>query len=404
LLNFEDLTAIGTPIGKVNLDDLLLAIITLGSAPAYVAWRTNHQPQIVRVLEVAWLIYVLLLTFSALQAPVTTKTDLFVHLRFTSRFILFFPSVVILNTAERRKIFLWYSVAIAAAGTLFNIAQATRGPVTLFDSPIYSVNVIAEVGDIYRVYLQITNYIVFVFFLSICASIIYRRILITAFSALLSISFLVIYARTLWIGLICGLAAVLATYITQRSFRRRAIATYTFVPIVVLLAGIALSTLSINAFSDVLDRINEGIFAFTTGTGTWGARTDIASTMLSTFNWNNWLFGAGLFGSYWSDLGMIDVFLHLGASGCLAVVFLMASSLVAEVSTIFHCIHHRDRSGQMIGGAATAFTVTLIAYSLPSSNWLQPYTMSVLAVATALSSAILTTPEVRSTRVASRSN
>ncbi len=389
LLNFTQVTYIATPAGNFNGDDILLTVVVLGSAPTYLAWRGAHRSRLIRTLEIAWLIYVAILFVSSLSSPVDSLTEMFVNLRFVSRFVLFFPAAAILSTSRNRKAFFAFSLAIAATGTLFNIAQATLGPVSLFSSPVYSADIHGEVGDLYRVYLEITNYIIFVFFLSLCASVVYRRILFTAFAAFLAISFLVIYYRSLWIALVCGLVTVLAIYGAQRRLRRRVVVTLVVVPVVLIASGFALSFLGINAFADVIARIDEGIYAYSTDTGTWGTRVNMAYTMLARFNWNDWLLGAGLFGSYWSDFGVLDVFLHVGVAGCLAVAFLMVSCLSVGIAAVVRCIRAADRLGQVIGGAAAAFTVTLVVYSFPASNFLQPYTMTTLAVATALASAVL---------------
>jgi hypothetical protein len=389
LLNFEQLSYLRTPIGSLNADDLLLGVIVVGSAPAYWAWRKSHDARAIRVLELAWLGYILLLTLSAVSAPAVSLTEVFVHLRFVSRFAFFFPTVVILNTPVRRKAFLWVSVAIATVGTLFNIAQGLHGGVTLFDSPIYVVELRGEVGDLYRVYLMVTSYVAYVFLLSICVSIVYRRLLITAFSAFLTVSFVIIFFRSLWIGLACGFAVLIAIYAAQRPLRARAIITALAIPILLILAGLILSAVGINAIGDVIGRINDGTFSLSTESGTWGERLNVTSAMFATFDWNNWLLGAGLFGTYWTDFGVIDVFFHLGVLGLIAITFLMLSALAVGVSTIARGIRTGQRMAQCLGGAEVAFSVMLVAYSILTSNFLQPYTMTCLAIATALAASVL---------------
>lgn len=384
--------------GEMNLEDLLLGLLLIGSVPGYVRRRSELDQSAFRRMERAWILLIVVLGIASWSSPAGGFTERVVNLRFVQGSLLFFPTVAVLRDEHAIRRLARIAVAMAIGATLLALVQSLRGPTNLFDSPLYDIGAWGGnkgyVGNIARVNLPSSNWVAWVSLL-LFAVVLQRN----SSGLLLLMSFLLLtvvinFARSLWIGMIL---AALAEYLVLRAAGalgggtlRRAI----LVP-AVLVGGMAAAVAFVfpELVGSVAGRIDEGLTSYAEESGTWGWRVGQGVAALEL--WRSYpLLGVGtnyisVFPSF-IDFGLPAILVSAGLAGLAALVWLWWVCLKQGGATARHGGGVQDLMTTAIGAGLVGQVVLMAVYQ----QWVIPYVTAILGVASGAAVAAAVTGSV----------
>ncbi len=393
LVNLAPLFYVSSTIGDFNAEDILLIALLVLSLPAYLRQRKVLASRQFHLLELAWLVFIVVLAVQSLRSPASSLTQRLVHLRFVQSYLLFFPSVAVLDSMARIRTFAGTGIVFALVGTLLTIAQSLHGLANLFDSPFYDIGVWAGnkgfVGGLARVNLPISNWIAFTILALVAAILLRFRLWHVFLVAPLSITILINFARSLWLGMAAALLGeIVLLLIVRRLSIVRALALCVLFA-VCLSTGVALASyVGLEGLrSAMVERITEGVYFFLEGRGTWASRLDVAAAAYELWLTEP-LWGIGtayheVFGS-WIDLGLPAALVSIGIVGLSVEISLLTICAWVGIGTLKQGVRQGAPIVMVVGIALPAFLILLLVYQ----QWIDPRYCAILAIASALAAVL----------------
>ncbi len=389
LYHLEPLIRISTPLGDFNGEDIALLLLLVASAPAYVRQRRVLVNYGFRQLEFAWVLFVVLLAVSSFSSPAVSLTERFVHLRFVQGYLMFFPSVAVLTSVGRVRTIVIAGILIAIAGTMLTIAQSLYGPTRMFSSEFYNIGAWegsgGVVGGVVRVTLPIYNWIAFVLLVLFAYIVLEWRWSTVLLAAFLFITILLTFFRSLWLAMVCAFAFEAILLVWWRGITLRSLGKLLWLPLAVLLSILITPYVGLENITEaIVGRVSEGIYIFTTASGTWGVRLDDTEAALKIWS-ENWLFGVGTYYysvfPKWLDLGIAVALLSVGVVGLILSFYLMLTIAWFGLRTLRYGLEQASVPLTLAGMAMPAQVVLMIVYQW----WLPPtYVATVLGLGSAL--------------------
>jgi hypothetical protein len=389
LYHLEPLIRISTPLGDFNGEDISLILLLLASAPAYVRQRRVLVEYGFRKLEFAWLVFVGLLAVSSFYSPAVSLTERFVHLRFVQGYLMFFPSVAILTSERRVKTLMVVGIVMAIAGTVLTIAQSLYGPTPMFKSDYYHLGGWEGSGGVVegvvRVTLPIYNWIAFVLLVLFAYILLQWRWWAIALAAFLFITIILTFFRSLWLAMACAFALEAFLLVWWRGITLRSLGKLLWLPAAVLLSILITPYVGLENITEaIVGRVSEGLYIFTTASGTWGVRLDDTEAALKIWR-ENWLFGVGTYYysvfPKWLDLGIAVALLSVGVVGLMLSFYLMLTVTWFGLRTLRFGLDEASLPLTLAGIAMPAQVVLMIVYQW----WLPPTpVVTVLGLGSAL--------------------
>ena len=369
--------------GYLSAGDALVALLLILSFPAYLRQRRRIADREARSLELAWIGLCIVLLLSSTNSPAFSIKACLYNLKFVEGFILYFPTVAIINSTRRVKAIAIYGAILAIVGTGMTVAQSLHGLTNLFDSPFYNVggwggNRII-VGGFTRVNLPLSNWVasaLLVVFSSILLRFNWKTVLL---SGGLFITILLNFARSLWLGLAAGLAVEYFYFYRLQLLTFGAKMRLLFLPVAVLIALYVGNMLGSDDLTQgILARLDEGTYFIAHGSGTWGTRIVGIENALKVWE-GSWLFGIGT--NYysvvgqWIDIGFALVLVASGVVGLLALIWLFIRSWLFGVKTMRKGLN----TGSHVAIVAGATLVGQVALMVVYQQWLDVYVAPILA-------------------------
>lgn len=388
LIDLTPLLQLPTPLGRVNGEDALLLVLLLSSIPSYLRQRRGAVSPWFRRVELGWVVFIIWLAIESLRSPADSLTERFVNLRFVEDYLLFFPSVAVLTSWERVRKFSVVGIVFALAGTALTVAQSVYGLSYLFDSPFYAIGDWGGnrmmVGALARVNLPISDWVAFVLLVLVAASLIRFRSWHLVLAGVLSLTILVNFARSLWMGMSAALIVMVVLLLWTGRLDGKGLVRLGLVPVAVLLGIFIAPFFGLDGISSALmERLNEGLYYITSDAGTWGDRLDVAGAAMDLW-WTDPLWGIGTayykaFGT-WIDLAYPATLVSIGAVGLVLEMGLLLVCSLAGISTMRQGLE-RDSVPLVLAGISVPAEVVLI---LVYQQWMNPRTWAILALASAL--------------------
>jgi hypothetical protein len=396
LINLAPLFSIETPLGGFTAKDIFLILLLGFSIPAYIRQRRRLASEEFRWLEFLWSAFIIMLAIQSFRSPANSLTQRLNHVRFVQPYLLFYPSIALLDSIERIKKFALFGGILAVLGTILTIAQSFHGLDNLFNSPFYDIGAWGGnkmyVGTFARVNLPISNWIAFVLLLLVAQGLMRLRLWHIMLGAFLAITIVLDFARSLWLAMAAAVGVIVLLYFLHGRLSIPRI--YGFIILLLISVGLSLGLASILGFSGlyqaVLARINEGMLFFTTDTGTWGGRQ--VAAQLAYHIWHlNPLFGIGT--DYYPTVGFyIDLGLPLTLVSIGIIGMILEGSLLVVCSWVglkaMKKGNHKDSPSLLIitmGVVVPAFVAWMLVYQ----GWLDAYICSILAIASAISVSLM---------------
>jgi len=388
LINLAPLFEIPSPWGDFNAEDILLLTLLVFIVPSYIRQRKKLFSLPFKNLERAWIVFILLLAVASFLSPAESLTERLVHVRFVQGYLLFFPTVAVITSERRLRLFAGFGLLIAVAGTILTVLQSLHGLENLFDSPFYDIGAWGGnkqiVEGITRVNLPVSNWIAYVILIALAIQLLKPNLSQGVVIGVLCITILLNFARSLWLGMLAAVFVELVVLMYVGAIKWARVSKIMVLPVSVAIVVIAAPLLGLQGLSDALGgRIEEGIFFFSAGAGTWGVR--LAQSAAAYTLWSeNWLFGIGTayrseFGGF-IDMGLPSVLVSVGVVGFLAFVWLFGSCWRVGLRAAKLAFRQQSLYPVAIGVSVPALITLMLVYQ----QWLTPYVASVLGVASAI--------------------
>lgn len=383
-VNLAPLTPLSSDVGKLNAADILLAILAIVTLPGYLRERKKFVMFGASGLELAWVGFIIVVLLASYYSPASSLRERFVNLRFARGFILFFPTVAVISTESRLKAILRWGIVFALIGTLITIAQSLHGLTNLFDSDYYDIGDWVGnkqmVGGLARVNLPVSNWVAFVLLVLFADNLIRSKWTLICLSGILFVTILLNFARSLWLGLFAGFFVEFLYFYRLGLLTSRSLARLAMIPFAIILAVFAADALGIGDLIGAISyRLDEGLFFFKSGSGTWGVRmidTDMAFKIWG----ENWLWGLGT--AYQKvlgralDMGIAIVLVSMGAIGLLTLCVLLFKSWQVGWNTLKWGLISNSHWALLAGAALIGQVTLMIVYQ----QWLNPYVAPILGV------------------------
>lgn len=388
LINLAPLLSLPTPFGDFNGNDILLLALLVVSIPGYLQQRRILNSRSFRFLELAWLVFIMLLAVAAFRSPADSLRERLVNVRFVQDYLLFFPSIAVMTSKERVRKIAFVGVIFAVIGTGLTIAQSLHGLDNLFESPFYNIGAWGGnkimVGGIARVNLPISNWIAFVLLAMLSLSLLRGQLWTLILSGFLSIAILVNFARSLWLGMAGGFAVEVVLLFSLGALLGPRLFRLLLVPLVLGLGFLAAPFVGLDGLTEaVQERLTEGLYFFSTSTGTWGGRLDVGAAAMDLWAREPWL-GVGtayysVFGQ-WIDLGLPALLVSVGIVGLILELVLFATCFFVGIQTLKRGVRYGIDALTIAGVVVPAELILIIVYQA----WIDPRAFSILAFASAL--------------------
>lgn len=376
-------------LGPFNASDSLLGILMVFTAPVYLRQRRKIASAWFRRLEFAWLLLIGLIAVEALRSPARSILQQLVDLHIVEGYVLFFPTVAVVNSRARFHQVVCIGLIFALAGTVLTLAQSLHGLQNLFDSPYYETGSWPGnkqlVGDVARVNLPISDWISFVLLILFGVSLLRPRWWYLPIAVFLSIAILLNFARSLWLSMLAGMAVeALILAVHRRVSVGKVVILLVIIPIVFLLSLQIAAYLGFAALPDALQsRVEEGFVTFESGTGTWGARLDQADLALHL--WQNdpiWGIGTDYLSvtGQWIDLALPMTLMSIGIAGLVTTSYLAGTCCLAALSTVPRALSIGRLEGVALAAAVPAYTMWIIVVQA----WVDPLAFAILGFVSGL--------------------
>jgi hypothetical protein len=312
-----------------------------------------------------------------------------VDLHIVEGYVLFFPTIAVVNSRARFRQVVCIGLMFALAGTALTLAQSLHGLENLFDSPYYAIGSWAGnkqmVGDVARVNLPISDWISFVLLFLFGLSLLRLRWWYLPIAVFLSLAILLNFARSLWLSMLLGMAVealILAAH--HRVGFGKLLILLSLTPIVFLLSLQVAEHLGFSALPDALQsRVDEGFVSFESGTGTWGTRLDQADVALQLWR-SDPIWGVGTdylsVTGQWIDLALPMTLVSVGIAGLVATTYLVGTCCLAALSAVSRALSIGRPEGVALAAAVPGYAMWIIVVQA----WVDPLAFAILGFASAL--------------------
>ena len=373
-----------------GVTDGLYLFLLLITAPGYLRQRKRLVSKSFRFVEAAWVLFLLyfgarLITDRAFVSHVTV-----LNLRIIRPFVLFFPTVAILDNPARIKQCENWALLFAVLGSILVIAQSIYGLTPLFDGSWYNIGEWAGnksmIGPIARVNIPIGNWVAFMFVSLSALFLVKKNITLIPVLGFLLVPILITYFRSLWLAI--AISIFLQSLILKREHSFD-VGKFLKITGSIVLVGIFVYYLlplvgGKEIWSEFSDRLIRGTMDIRSSTGTFGSRINTIITGLAIWI-EEPIFGQGYGivadGSmpYLVDVGFVYILAMFGIIGLILNLFLFGSHIFAGIA----CANRAQRLGKqkaVIAGIILAgITVCFFIYQ----QWFSPYSTSILGIASA---------------------
>ena len=386
LYRLDKIITVPTPLGDLNGNDVMLALLLLFSIPEYLRRRKEHpSPWFVRV-EIAWVILVSMLAVAAFNSVAVTLRDRFVNMRFLEPYLLFFPTVAVLKNYRRLYLCMAFGICIAVLGTALTIAQSLHGLSLLFDSSLYNIGSWGGnrgiAGGLVRVNLPISNWVAFVILVLLAALLVRWRWWVAGLVGVLSVTIFVNLARSLWLSLLIAFVLEVALFLWEGILDLRSAVRIGLLPVVIAVALLLAPLIGLGSLGESMaGRVAEGVQNFSSGSGTWADRMDQNAWTWRILDEGHWLFGLGTdyqsAAGYMTDMGLPATLLSVGLFGLVIFFAVLIVCIFGGLAGMKEGVRRDDLFAVLLGVALPAVIIQRLVFQ----HWLYPESAGILAVA-----------------------
>ncbi len=396
LANLGPLFSVSSPWGDFNAADVLLLALLVLTLPGYFRQRQKIGGPWFRVVEMAWIVLILLLTVESFRSPAASLTQRLRNVRFVQGYLLFFPSVAVLTSRSRLRTLAIVGGLFAVIGVALTVLQSRHGLTNLTSSPLYDVGPWpgehGVVGGITRVNLAISDWIAFCLLFVLALSLVRFRLWHLVLAGLFTVAMLLTFTRLFWLGLAAAFVVEVVLLLLTAGARLPDLLKLSLAPLalgLVLLGAAQFASLG-GLLQAVAERVQNGLFHLSTTSGTWAVR--LADQNLAMTIWAaSPLLGVGTVyypavGKF-LDLGLPSTLVSIGAVGLVIEFLMLLACLLAGIATLREGVRAGSPYLKAIGVSVPALVVLILVYQ----QWMSARDFAILALASAL---VLAAPSI----------